>query len=121
MKIIPSKEHETELSAFNKPARTLRYIRVDEQNSEANTAILEITNYPKFNGIKYFYTDVGFEDGDGEEVKLRFTYDIVETPLTMDIETFSDRDMEEFDTLLGDVLVSFVMSNTAKGTLNADN
>lgn len=87
-----------------------QHIKVCEEDSSANTAVLEIINYPKFNGIKYSYGAVSLGDGEGEELKVRFDYDIIETPTTTDIETFSENDMKEFDTLLGDVLVSFVLT-----------
>ena len=88
----------------------MKHIRVCEEDSGANTAVLEIKNYPKFNGIKYSYGSVSLGDGEGEELRVRFDYDIVETPKTLDIETLSESDMKEFDTLLGDVLVSFVLT-----------
>ncbi len=92
----------------------MKHIRVCEEDSGANTAVLEIKNYPKFNGIKYSYGSVSLGDGEGEELRVRFDYDIIETPKTLDIETLSESDMKEFDTLLGDVLVSFVLTKGNK-------
>ena len=112
MSFLPHEEHANYLdpTSGDKANIMQRHVKVCEEDSSANTAILEIRNYPKFNGIKYSYGAVSLGDGEGEELKVRFSYDIFETPVTTDIEAFSENDMNEFDTLLGDILVSFVLT-----------
>jgi hypothetical protein len=108
-------EHDSfvDLGENVKIKNTMGRIRVSDDDSKDNTAVLEIINYPKFNGIKYSYSNVGVgeEESDGS-LSLQFEYNIESTPANMDIETFSENDMEEFHTFLGDVIMAMVLTKT---------
>jgi len=108
-------EHDSfvDLGENVKIKNTMGRIRVSDDDSKDNTAVLEIINYPKFNGIKYSYSNVGVgeEESDGS-LPLQFEYNIESTPANMDIETFSENDMEEFHTFLGDVIMAMVLTKT---------
>jgi hypothetical protein len=109
-------EHDSfvDLNENLKIKNTMSRIKVSDDDSKDNTAVLEIINYPKFNGIKYSYSavSVGDEQAADGSLPLTFEYNIESTPADMDIETFSENDMEEFHTFLGDVILSMVLSKT---------
>ena len=112
-------EHDTfvDLDDNIKIKSVMDRIKVSENfTSTSNTAVLEIVNYPKFNGIKYSYNkvtvkEVSFDNG----LNVQFEYNIEDTPEEMDPETFSENDMEEFHTFLGDVMMAFVTSKYGEG------
>ena len=63
----------------------------------------------KFQGVKYTYGSVAFENIDyGEEIRLQFEYNVIEG-----VEKISD--YEEFKQLTGDTLVAILQSQINTG------
>ena len=78
-------------------------------NSEANTICIEITK-GDFRGIIYHYETAGVvECTDRFGARVKFSYDIDGYPDDFDHTLLDDR-REEFETLLGDILVYTVTS-----------
>ena len=78
------------------------WYRLTEDDSTVDTTVIEITVDP-YKDVLYYYQKVSMSEADSS-AKLSFTYDIVNCPDDVDIHN----NVEEFETLLGDILVSII-------------
>lgn len=84
------------------------------ENSIANTVCIEITK-GKYEGVKYHYITASFVDSLGQPT-LRFSYELDEVPPNLTLD-----DLEEFEVLLGDIIVYQVLSSKQKDERREDN
>lgn len=79
-------------------------------NSEANTMCLKIKD-GKFKDVVFFYKRVKVEPIDGlpeGEAALTFEYQIQDVPETLVVEEMTQDDHNEFEVMLGDILVNII-------------
>ena len=89
----------------------LEYEILFDDFKKEDTARIKLT-CDKWNGIIYHYNTVSFlEEHDGDGI-LKFEYDIVESPNDIDTATLTKEDHEQFETLLGDILVEIISEAT---------
>jgi hypothetical protein len=62
----------------------------------------------KWENLIYNYKTVKIIEKDGGDAILKFDYDIVETPTNLDIDNLTPKDKQNFENLLGDVLVNII-------------
>ncbi len=97
------------LKEMNSIAKTYK-ILVDEEPDEYGTSIIEIVE-GKYTGVRYTYgkvtSPIAEENG---SMRLSFEYDIVEMPEGIDEQS----SIEEFETVLGDILVHLIVSKEAE-------
>jgi len=84
----------------------------DEYKDEAIARILLTDD--KWNGIIYHYQTVSFVEKDEGEAVLKFEYDIIEAPESLDVEKLIPEDQEEFEKLLGDILIEIITEATER-------
>jgi hypothetical protein len=75
---------------------------VTEEDSSVDTTIIKITTDP-YKDVTYSYDTVGLSEV-ADAAKLKFTYNIIDCPSTIDIS----QTKEDFELLLGDILVSII-------------
>lgn len=83
-------------------ADTKEWYTVTEEDSTIDTTVIKITVDP-YKDVTYYYKTVGLHEVD-EAAKLKFTYDVIDCPSNIDIS----QSVEDFETLLGDILVSII-------------
>lgn len=84
-----------------------KYEVLFDEHKDEPIARIRLTS-DKWNGIVYHYNTIKFLEESGDEATLKFEYDIVETPNTLDIDNLVPEDKKEFETLLGDILVEII-------------
>lgn len=84
-----------------------KYEILHDEYKDEDLARIKLTS-DKWNGIIYHYHTVQFIGEDDDEAVLKFDYDIVESPIGMDVDSLTKKDHEEFETLLGDILVEII-------------
>ena len=84
-----------------------KYEVLHDEYEDADLARIKLTS-DKFNGIIYHYHTVQFVGKENDEAVLKFDYDIVESPIDMDVDSLTKEDHKEFETLLGDILVEII-------------
>lgn len=87
----------------------LKYEVLYDEYKEEKLARIRLTD-DKWNGIIYHYDTVKIlqdDDGTGNAI-LQFEYDVVEAPYDFNEEKIEPRDKEEFENLLGDILVEII-------------
>ena len=77
----------------------------------------------KFNGLLYKYNEVSFlgDDQNDPTMTLKFTYDILEIPSSLEGSELNEEDEAEFNKLLGDVLVDIMEEDFNKSEEEYDN
>ena len=84
-----------------------KYEILHDEYKDEDLARIKLTS-DKWDGIIYHYHTVQFVGEDDDEAVLKFDYDIVESPIGMDVDSLTKKDHEEFETLLGDILVEII-------------
>ena len=90
-------------------------ILVDEEPDESGTTIIEVLD-ERYAGVRYTYGKVMNPEPEGDGIRLSFEYDIVEMPESVDVK----QGIEEFETLLGDILVHIIISQEGTTDTNDD-
>lgn len=62
----------------------------------------------KWNGIIYHYQTVKFLEEEKDEAIMQFEYDIVEAPSEFNVDKLTPEDQQEFENMLGDILVEII-------------
>lgn len=64
----------------------------------------------KFSGLLYKYNEVSFVGDENKDVKmtLRFTYDVLDIPPSLEGNSLNEQEEIDFKNLLGDVLVHII-------------
>lgn len=78
------------------------WYRLTEDTSSIDTTVIEITVDP-YKDVLYYYQKVSLSEVNNS-AKLSFTYNILECPDGVDIHN----NVEDFETLLGDILASII-------------
>tara|TARA_B100000519_G_C13853659_1_gene255453 strand:+ start:147 stop:449 length:303 start_codon:yes stop_codon:yes gene_type:complete len=89
----------------------LKYDVLHDEYKDEDLARIKLTS-DKWNGIIYHYHTVQFVHEEDDEAVLKFDYDIVESPAGMDVDSLTEEDHTEFETLLGDILVEIITEVT---------
>lgn len=75
---------------------------VTEEDSTIDTTVIKITVDP-YKDVTYYYQTVGLHEAD-DAAKLKFTYNVIDCPSNINI----NETVEDFEVLLGDILVSII-------------
>jgi len=99
----------------------LKYEVLHDEYKDEDLARIKLTS-DKWDGIIYHYHTVQFVgwEEDNDEAVLKFDYDIVESPIGMDVDSLTKEDHKEFETLLGDILVE-IITESAEDENRTDN
>ena len=84
-----------------------KYEVLHDEYKDEDLARIKFTS-DKFDGIIYHYHTVQFVHEEDDEAVLKFDYDIVESPIDINVDSLTKEDHEEFETLLGDILVEII-------------
>ena len=84
-----------------------KYEVLHDEYKDEDLARIKLTS-DKFDGIIYHYHTVQFVHEEDDEAVLKFDYDIVESPIYINVDSLTKEDHEEFETLLGDILVEII-------------
>jgi hypothetical protein len=83
-----------------------KYSVLNLETKENDTARIRLTIEP-WNDIMYSYGEVKFEEDEEERGHLHFDYK-VHDPEDFDIKLYNEEEQNEFQTLLGDILVDIM-------------
>ena len=83
------------------------YEVLHDEYKDEDLARIKLTS-DKFDGFIYHYHTVQFVHEEDDEAVLKFDYDIVESPIDINVDSLTKEDHEEFETLLGDILVEII-------------
>ena len=84
-----------------------KYEVLHDEYKDEDLARIKLTS-DKFDGIIYHYHTVQFVHEEDDEAVLKFDYDIDESPIDINVDSLTKEDHEEFETLLGDILVEII-------------
>jgi len=84
-----------------------KYEVLHDEYEDEDLARIKLTS-DKWDGIIYHYHTVQFVHEEDDEAILKFDYDIVESPIGLDVTSLTKEDHEDFETLLGDILVEII-------------
>ena len=72
----------------------------------------------KWDGIIYHYETVSFREED-EEAVLKFDYEIDSAPEDFDVDNLTPNDQADFESYIGDILVSLIEEKTDESGANS--
>jgi len=77
----------------------------------------------KFSGLLYKYNEVSFVGDENKDVKmtLRFTYDVLDIPPSLEGNSLNEQEEIDFKNLLGDVLVHIIEQDFDRSEEEVDN
>ncbi len=78
-----------------------------DEFTDENLVRIKLTE-GKFSGIIYHYNTIKFLEEDGDDSVLQFEYDVVSTPEGLDVDALTPEDKEEFENIVGDILVEII-------------
>jgi GTPase SAR1 family protein len=84
-----------------------------DKNENESENVPVIISEGKYEGIKYNYGSIKFEEEENEGAKLVFDYDILENTTSFDSEALESS--EEFHTTIGDILMDILGSEIGRG------
>ena len=80
----------------------------DEEYTDEETLKIELQD-GKWTGVVYHYNVISIKE-DKDQTELSFTYDIDSVPSHIDTDKLSPKDKQDFETLLGDIVIDIVLN-----------
>ena len=75
----------------------------------------------QFSGLLYKYNEVSFGPENHAHMTLRFTYDVLDIPPSLQGNELNEQEEADFKTLLGDVLVDIIENDFDRSEEEVDN
>ncbi len=98
------------------------YKMVKNPQNEEDDQFAFVIAKGKFKDVIYKYNRFGLiePDKEAEELKYRFEYDILEIPEDIREKKYADTEGEEFEKLIGDILIEVIQENIDLNTQEND-
>ena len=99
------------------------YERVENPMDEKDDHVCVLIQETKFSGLLYKYNEVSFVGDENKDVKmtLRFTYDVLDIPPSLEGNSLNEQEEIDFKNLLGDVLVHIIEQDFDRSEEEVDN
>tara|TARA_Y100001973_G_scaffold21092_1_gene31127 strand:+ start:672 stop:980 length:309 start_codon:yes stop_codon:yes gene_type:complete len=95
----------------------LRFDVLYDDYEDEKCARIRLTD-SKWDGIIYHYETVSFREED-EEAVLKFDYEIDSAPEDFDVDNLTPNDQADFESYIGDILVSLIEEKTDESGANS--